>query len=1216
MKRKILTSLLTVALIITMMPLNVFAAETPSAQAEDALDDLVLNKQAWLEDNGTYTIQLDAYAKGVVSKVTNKVVKPADIVLVLDQSGSMVSEELMIEGIPTNKFDEVDRVTNKTLAENTYYYEVDGEYFKINAKKELIDKKVTWLGQDGLTYTDDDLSYSWSRPVDEQVYYTATPFVTKSLKIYTRQYSWPTAYYQNIKDSSDTTPRAFGAKSAREYFISEKKTDSTTVEFHNDGNPDGGWDADNPYYVAAVYTAVTKQEVTTYRYTYSYTDANGREVVIGQCKKGTETEVDNAKCEVSHIYVKVTAPGTRLEALKYAANEFIENIHSSAVYNNVDHRVAIVGFASDDYRKDSSNQFYYSNTELFKGSTQYNYAVNGKQSTYNTTGNLASNHYNSAYQNVLTAEGYANVQDSIDALAGHGGTHPSLGFEMANGIFNANNDAGRTKIIIFLTDGKPGDTGYDTTEADATLTEVGISKNTYGAKVYTVAVLNKDEVTTGDDAENIDKFLKETSSEGEYTLATDAEKLAGFFETVDEEINNTETTVTLSDDAIMLDRFSDYFVAPTDFTLENNVNIQIAKHTGYESFEIPTAAPSDVVAKLSYAADNQTIKGVSVSGFDYSHEENIVTTNTDGKSVSAKGNKLVVTITGLLAKDKAATNTYVNTNAEVSGIWDTDITGDYGMLKAFDMPHTLITKEAFVLDYAKNAELTLFDTSVNRLDENEDGLFSKVEASDIKLEEYYGDASIIDGALTYEPSTMEWSGFDTFYALGKDSKVGDRKTKNIWSKVNVIPANNVYYEDDFVTTNSGKVGIVYEGDWKVIDNDGNAEQPESDGNTENPNTDVHGGWKDVDVDLADDTKFTDGIAHESSAAGATATFTFTGRGVDVYSRTNMSSGIVRAQLFNGEDVTDTAALTQVLIVDNKATSGDYYQIPTVSFMLEDYGTYTVKLTVGSKTEAGKTRSTYYLDGIRVYNPLAEDVENDNDVSDAYGDEVGAYFTEVRDLLVESNSFDAGSADTTDGVVFIDELDGSDAADNTTNEIGTYVEYGPKNEVYLAKNQAIGFDVSGLSEGKLCVGIKAPEGVTTASVTNGASTSTLKINASSDLYYKITPNADGIVLIKNTGDSLLSITKLKMTGQVAVGEVSVMSLLSYANTFDTLPVVDYEPQPEEPDMDVDTDTDVDNNGGNVEIENPDVEDNTQQDFVNQLRNWVKNTFTQLKKWLGR
>ena len=1200
MKRKILTSLLTVALIITMMPLNVFAAETPSAQAEEGLDDLVMSKQAWLEDDGTYTIQLDAFARGVVSKTTTQVVKPADIVLVLDQSGSMVQQT--IEGIPTNTFETVDNVTNKNLTEGAYYYEVDGEYFRINAKKELIDKEVTWVGEDGKTYTDDQISYYWERKYDGQKYYTATPFVTNSLSKWTRTHKTTisiinTFWYLNDatgEDSDGTWERATSAKGARDNFINKFDDDAHTVEFHNDGAPSSGdTSADDPYYVAAVYTAVTKQEVNTYRYTYSYTDFTGREVVIGQSTTGTETGVDNAVCEVEPIYVRGTTTGTRLEALKYAANEFLYAVHESAVKNNVDHRIAVVGFASDDYG-DSSNQYYYSNTELFKGATQYNYAVNGKQSTYNTDGNLADDYYASAYENVLTSDGYTNVQASIGALAGHGGTHPDLGFKMANGIFASNNEAGRTKVVIFLTDGKPGDSGFDTDVADATLSEVSTSKNTYGATVYTVAVLNESEAT-----EDITDFLNATASNGTYTLATNAEKLSSFFETVDQDINNTETEVTLSEDAIMLDRISDYFVVPDGFSLANNVTVQIAKHAGNEAFGTPTAAPSTVKAYLSYANDNETIKGISVRGFNYVSPENIVTTDSLGGSIAANGNKLVVTIKGLLAKDIAATNTYVETNGGNSGIWDTDANGEYGMLKAFEMPHTLIAKKAFVLDYAKNAELALFDTSVNRLDENEDGLFSKVEASDIKLEEYYGDASIIEGALTYEPSTMEWSGFDTFYALGKDSKVGDRKTKNIWSKVNVIPANNVYYEDDFVTTDNGKVGIVYSGTWTEKAGSGNTETP----NTETPNTDVHGGWQ--NVDLADDKEFTDGSAHESSTKGATATFTFTGTGVDIYSKTTMTTGAVKAQLYAGEEV-KAAALTKVLTVDNKSASGDYYQIPTVSFMNLDHGTYTVKLTVVSTSDA---RSTYYLDGIRVYNPLSEDNEYSDDVMDAYDDEIGAMFIEVRDRLVE----DLEETDQVDGVVFIDEKE--DGTGKTTSVVGEYVEYGPKNEVYLAPGNSIAFSV-GLPEDKVCVGIKAPEGVTTASVTNGASTSTLKINASSDLYYEITPNADGIVLIKNTGDKLLSITKLKLTGEMAVEEVSVMSLLTYANAFRELPSVEYDAQPEEPDVDVDTDTDVDDNNGNIEIENPNVDDNDHLDFINQLRNWVKNTFTNLRKWLGR
>ena len=57
---------------------------------------------------------------------------------------------------------------------------------------------------------------------------------------------------------------------------------------------------------------------------------------------------------------------------------------------------------------------------------------------------------------------------------------------------------------------------------------------------------------------------------------------------------------------------------------------------------------------------------------------------------------------------------------------------------------------------------------------------------------------------------------------------------------------------------------------------------------------VHG-WED---NLADDTGFSDGSAHIAGKTGATATFTFTGTGVDIYSRTNDKTGMVIAMLLN------------------------------------------------------------------------------------------------------------------------------------------------------------------------------------------------------------------------------------------------------------------------------------------------------------------------------
>ena len=65
--------------------------------------------------------------------------------------------------------------------------------------------------------------------------------------------------------------------------------------------------------------------------------------------------------------------------------------------------------------------------------------------------------------------------------------------------------------------------------------------------------------------------------------------------------------------------------------------------------------------------------------------------------------------------------------------------------------------------------------------------------------------------LTYTPTTMNWNGYDSFYVFGKQIEGG---VINQWSKVTVMPANSVYYEDTFVTDEkAGTVGIVYGGEW-------------------------------------------------------------------------------------------------------------------------------------------------------------------------------------------------------------------------------------------------------------------------------------------------------------------------------------------------------------------------------------------------------------------
>lgn len=1193
--KRVLSMVLVIALLMSLVVLS----NTLGVAAASGLDNLVLNKTAKLEDDGTYTVQLEAYAKGDVWTETTKQVIPTDLILILDQSGSMEKE---ISGIPGDSYVEANP-TNQELANGEYYYLVDGEYYRIMATKEMVSKTIAWVGDDGKTYSVDELAYSWSRTCSSNgvtyTYYPERPFVASSLKTYTRV-SLGYICYRNDADNSEFSRGAFNAADARANFASQKAVNGYTAEFHNDGLPGGqSQQQDNPYYCAAIYIPVSQQEVNTYRYTYTYVDGNGTTVTIGQSATSTEAEIDGANSAISPEYVRETKTGSRLEALQYAANKFIEDLRTSATTNAVDHRVAIIGFASSgsNYNDDA-----YENTELFVGATQYQYDATGD--------NAPSAHYTEAFQSVNTEDGYTNLQASINNLDHYGGTYPQYGFEMANGVFE-NNSATYTKtdgttgtrnrVIVFMTDGEPGSgDSVNETEANATITNAGISKNTYNAKVFSVAV----QESVGTDQAD---FLKSVSSNNSYTQVTDGSELEGFFATVDEEISSTTTTVTLSENAYLVDRLSEYFVVPDGFSVANNVTVQIAAHAGNESFLTPEAAPSSVVANLSTGTDG-TVRGVSVSGFNYVSTTNLVTTTDTGSSVTGNGNKLIVTITGLLAKDSAARDVYVETNNVSSGIWDTDTDGNYGLLKAFPMPTTMVRNQTFVLDYAKTATLNVFGTSASYVDSAADALFSQVPNT-TALANNYGEIACTNGALTYTPSTMKWDGYDTFYALGKDATYGDPTTKNLWSKVRVIPANNVYYEDTFTSAeSSGKVDIKYSSGFTTVT---------VGGNTETPNTPVHGGWE-KDGSLTDDTTYSDGTA-ATGTAGATATFTFTGNGVDIYSRTNASSGRVRAELTlvdaNGNavmedyDINGTTmqfpALKKSILVDEIAVSGDYYQIPTLSFTGLEYGTYKVVITVPASEYGG---TTYYLDGVRVYNPMDPEML-DQTIAGAYGDELGAVFSEVRNLLLDAESLTASTE--ANGVVFIDQLKDGQAETTgigvATSVIGTYEDYGPKNEVYLAAGQAIAFYTGGV---KVSVGLKSPTGASvSAEVTNGADKSALAIGHSTDLYYEITPTEDGLVVIKNVSGGLLSITKLKISGDAGVGEVSLDTLTYYADSFNSLSVVSYVAEPETPDVEVETP---------AEPEQPEVPAGPAQkdeELKAALRTLIEKLFAGLRGWFN-
>lgn len=1043
---RLLAALMALACVLTLLPGAAMAA------GEDDGGRMVVDKTATLEDDGTYTINLSAYATGQTTTETIKTGKPLDIVLVLDQSGSMAdsitsysyqartSQGYSYSGYGSSEY---------------YYLDEDGNYYRVSRGSE----------EHGLL---------WWKYTTYYLYYT---------------------------------------KNGQNYYLSG--------------------------------TGVTTQRPTNVR-------------------------DSSATIWTGVLYQRSSTSTSKLNALKAAVTNFVNSVSANAKEFNVDHQIALVGFASNegDGKSDkgsvsygSSNQ-YWVNTGLFVNGQLKNY----KTYRYGEWNSLIAQDYRNALVSVNTDGSITqSITTAISRIADSGGTRTSYGLEMAQNVF-ANNPipagSDRQRVVVLFTDGEPGQSGYDSSEANSAISEAYTLKNTHNAKVYTVGLYDDDP------SSYVTNFMNYTSSnypsaqgtnnhgnqvgDKYYMTASDADELNKIFTNIVEDSTESSTTVTLDAESVLRDILNDGFVLPAGYNVRDNITVATKPGQMNEAGGISWGEIQENPSGITATADEET-GTIEVTGFDYS-ERYIAEEHP--------GDMLLVTIRGVEATDAAITNAEISTNDAASGIYKN--ADDEEPFVRFPEPKTILKSKTYVLDYGKPVNLNAQDWGIGSISTlNGDGMH-RFYSPVWNLTEDHGKVTATRSGLTYTPTTMNWDDYDNLYVFGK--QIAEDGAENQWSRVTVMPANSVYYEDTFVTDNeTGNVGIEYTGNWeKVVEGT-------SDGNTQTVDDEHPYGWE----ESYDDVTFSDGCAHCVTASDddevAQASFTFTGTGVDVYSRTNMTTGTVYAVLepqFESEN-----AKVQRLIVDHLAVSGDYYQIPTVSFQNLEYGEYKVTIMV---TTAAEGRSTYYLDGVRVYNPI-QGLEEDQLVQDAYGadHELNAVFQEVRDILVTQANLPEGDELPNNSVVFIDQVDGEIGGE--TSVVGTYVEYGPKNEVYLAPGQSIAFQVATGSNSHYYLGLKGPAGATQAEATSGTGKMQIGICGSCDMYYEVTPSADGIVMVKNTGENLLSITKLRTTSDsedenAGIVGASVSELLAYADTFDSLEVVEYP-------------TDL----GDVEIENPDVQE---------------------------
>ena len=217
-----------------------------------------------------------------------------------------------------------------------------------------------------------------------------------------------------------------------------------------------------------------------------------------------------------------------------------------------------------------------------------------------------------------------------------------------------------------------------------------------------------------------------------------------------------------------------------------------------------------------------------------------------------------------------------------------------------------------------------------------------------------------------------------------------------------------------------------------------------------------------------------------------------------------------------------------------------YNIPVYNIEDLEYDTYTVTVTISKKIL--NYGYEFWLDGIRVYNPLGtgeELVKNYPMANGAYSTDGEANNTVVtlRDKLLKdvTSKDENGSLNWTDGnnfVLFTDEYGAMQSADE-------YKSFGPKEEVYLNNGQSISFSLVDWdpNTNKAYIGMKAPKGTGVVDINNGTK---ITLNNAADCYYVINPTisekeVNGKIvkvanfLIEAEEGSLISLTNIKVTG---------------------------------------------------------------------------------------
>ena len=583
---------------------------TLSNTAKDPVNGLYMNKWITKKKQNTadtdYIIHLESYTTGKTTTTYSS--KPCDIVLVLDQSGSMA--ESFKKVTYTEKTFEDTALNSEAYKhkDSLYVKDQDGTHIKVSLDRANDGTYTEWRGT-----TKSGSDWFYTQGISNYYYYDADNDEYKQM----RSVEWKSGFI------------------------------NPTYTYSYDG---GYFDSRNDI---TLYKQTTQ---TKYKYTYSYTyndetktttiTGENNATVVPSKTSNSGFFVEGIEHQLYYAEKSTNDKYTRLDGLTDAVKQFVGSVEKDATDNNVDHNIAIVGFGATP-----GEWNYNQNTEVLTG-------VNIKNKDgvlYNTSSRNYQDAVKSALQDTKTADGRTSIKNAIDALDGDGATRTDCGVAMAKDIFDAKTisdpnrykDNKRNKVVVIFTDGSPtSSNGFENEVANVAISNAKDLK-TGGVTVYSIGIFN-DANVNGTSNEN--KFMNYVSSNyptatdmsspgtaadklGYYLTAADSAALNEIFSKIASEIGSSD--VALNTTTQTIDKMSAEFKLPDGITTKQ-VKVYEVPCTGVDA-EGSYTFGAKTELKDAVVSINEDAGTVSVSGFDYSKKY----INKDS-TANIKGYKLLI----------------------------------------------------------------------------------------------------------------------------------------------------------------------------------------------------------------------------------------------------------------------------------------------------------------------------------------------------------------------------------------------------------------------------------------------------------------------------------------------------------------------------------------------------------------------------------------------